>query len=77
MTIEYHKLKKSGGFLHWYDNGIPKSISKEYNEWLSKYEELSKHTCIWCGEKGEIDYNESWLEPLCDKCKKDIKEGRI
>lgn len=72
MIIEYWTLKKSGGFLHWYDNGIPKKIYKKYLKWLNKYTNKSKHTCIVCGKRGKIDYKEFWLEPLCKKCRKEI-----
>lgn len=49
---------------------MPTIISKDYNKWLKKYEELSKITCVSCGERGVIDYKKSWLEPLCESCNK-------
>lgn len=73
---DYHisQIKEKWGFIHWYANGVPITISKEYYQWESKYEELSKHTCLICGKPGEIDYNEYWLEPLCEECYKKFKE---
>ncbi|MFR3182189.1 MAG: hypothetical protein ACLTPN_00985 [Clostridia bacterium] len=70
------QIKEKWGFLHWYDNGVPASIYEEYNNWLNKYEELSKHTCIMCGEKGEL-IDKGWIMPLCLKCKEseDINEN--
>lgn len=69
---QYHivQIKEKWGFLHWYDNGVPNNIYKEYNEWLSKYEELSKKTCIFCGNPGNIIDN-GWILPLCKKCEED------
>lgn len=64
------QIKEKYGELRWYDNGVPKTISKEYCKWLTKYEELSKHTCLVCGKPGEIDYTQYWLTPLCDKHRK-------
>ena len=64
------QIKEKWGSLCWYDNGIPKNIYKEYNSWLNRYEELSKHTCIICGEQGELT-GKGLIVPLCEKCKKD------
>lgn len=63
-----HKSKKNGGMLCWYDNGVPDCIFKEYYEWLNKYEELSKHTCIMCGTSGELT-DSGGIMPLCEECK--------
>lgn len=65
------QIKEKYGYLRWYDNGVPVTISKEYYKWMAKYEELSKHICLICGEPGEIDYAQYWLMPLCDKCRKE------
>lgn len=64
---EIVQIKEKWGFLHWYDNGVPENIYNEYNEWLSKYEELSKHTCIVCGKPGKL-INSGWIIPLCKDC---------
>lgn len=63
------QIKEKYGFLRWYDNGVPEAIEDEYDEWLTKYEDLSKETCIMCGDKGKIDYEQYWLEPLCPECR--------
>lgn len=65
------QIKEKYGVLHWYDNGVPIIIINEYDKWLAKYEELSKHTCLICGKPGEIDYKQSWLMPLCKKHRKE------
>ena len=65
------QIKEKYGVLCWYDNGVPTIISNEYDKWLAKYEELSRHTCLICGKPGEIDYKQSWLMPLCKKHRKE------
>lgn len=77
MIILYQILKKNGGTLCWYDSAsnlnykIPGEIvSSNYLEWLNKYEELSKHTCICCGRKAEIINFHGWYEPICKKCQR-------
>ena len=61
------QIKEKYGQLRWYDTGVPTVISEQYDEVMQKYEELSEHTCTVCGKSGYIDYNDYWLEPLCDK----------
>lgn len=65
------QIKEKYGVLCWYDNGVPTGTSKEYDKWLAKYEELSKHICLVCGKPGEIDYTQYWLIPLCDEHRKE------
>lgn len=65
------EIKEKYGELSWYDGYVPFKVSKEYLRWLTKYKELSKHTCLICGEPGEIDYTQHWLIPLCDKHRKE------
>lgn len=76
-SYRIQQVKEKYGSLRWYDNGIPKDISNEYDKIIEKYTELSEHTCIICGKKGEIDYDNFWLEPLCKihylKMKKEFK----
>ena len=64
------QIKEKYGSLRWYDNGVPTNIINEYDKWLAKYEELSKHICLICGKPGKIDYTQYWLMPLCDKHRK-------
>lgn len=56
---------------------MPIDISEEFNKIIDKYTEMSMNTCIICGKKGKIDYNNFWLEPLCKihylKMKKEFK----
>lgn len=63
------QIKEKYGFLHWYDNGVPLSINDKMQDILKRYEEISKHTCLICGNFGEIDYTQYWLSPVCKKHK--------
>lgn len=57
--------------MRWYCGAIPKNIFEEHEKLLNKYEGISKRTCIMCGKQGKIDYKESYLLPMCDKCRKE------
>lgn len=76
---DYHitQIKEKYGRLCWYDNGAPEEIYDKICKIVDKYEEISKHTCLICGKKGEIDYNNSWLMPLCENCRKKEKDGNL
>ena len=69
FVYEYRitQIKEKYGQLRWYDNGVPQHISSLMSELLTEYEYKSSHTCMICGNKGEIDYNEYWLSALCTK----------
>lgn len=69
------QIKEKWGYLHWYDNGVPSDISKEFYEIINKYEEISMKTCIRCGKNGKIVNNRGWYEPLCEECKEMIKKS--
>ena len=60
--------KEKWGFWHLYDNGLPKEIFQEYNDILRKYENLSKHTCIYCGDENAKMTYCGWIFPCCKKC---------
>ena len=60
--------KEKWGYWHLYDNGIPSEISKEYGEILRKYEELSTHTCMVCGDENAKMTYCGWIFPCCEKC---------
>ena len=61
------QVKEKYGRLCWYDNGVPESIWDKYHDWLDKYEDLSKKTCIICGKFG-VMRNSVWISPWCDEC---------
>ena len=57
------QIKEKYGFLHWYDGGN----TKEGYQVISKYEEISKRTCIYCGEPVTL-ISTGWISPYCDCC---------
>lgn len=61
------QIKEKFGELRWYDNGIPQYMYEEYYKWLDKYEELSRNTCIACGNKA-THMQKGWIVPLCNRC---------
>ena len=61
------QIKEEFGGLRWYDNGFPKEGSKEYFNWLHKYEDLSFKTCIECG-KPATRISKGWISPYCSDC---------
>lgn len=61
------QVKEKFGCLRWYDNGYPESIDDKYNAWLTKYEALSRETCICCGKPGKMRHD-GWISPWCDEC---------
>ena len=67
-----YQIKEKWGILRWYDNGFPEEGYKEYSKWLRRYENLSEHTCIFCGEPAKY-LTEGWIAPICKACVE--KEG--
>ncbi len=63
------QIKEKFGALCWYDNGAPDSIYRELQDIIYKYEEISKHTCIWCGRPA-TKISLGWISPWCDNCAK-------
>lgn len=64
------QIKEKYGMLRIYDAGC---TEKWYREILPKYVELSKHTCILCGEPAQW-ISRGWISPYCDKCAREISE---
>lgn len=58
------QIKEKFGGLRWYDN----ANTKEIQEIIRKYEEISFKTCINCGEPAEC-ISTGWISPYCNKCK--------
>lgn len=57
------EIKEKYGGLRWYDYGAP----AEVEEIIEKYEQLSYHTCMLCGEYVEEVHSNISIT-LCDKC---------
>ena len=63
---EVVEIKEKYARLEWYGGLLTEEISKEYMEWLKKYETLSTQTCQVCGEKGKIEnIGGGWLACVC------------
>lgn len=58
------QIKEKFGTLRWYDNGSPDGC---VNNIISKYEDISYHTCIVCG-KPATKISKGWISPYCDNC---------
>lgn len=63
------QIKEKFGQLRWYDNCGSEMLWKV----ISKYEDLSKYTCIECGNKGKVRKLFGWISPYCDDCYKKVK----
>lgn len=60
------QIKEKYSGLRWYDNGVPKSIYKEFSELIDKYERLSERTCVQCGNPA-TKISVGWICPWCDE----------
>ena len=56
------QIKEKWGELCWYDA----CASKEVHEIIEKYENISRNTCIVCGEPA-TKISDGWISPFCDK----------
>lgn len=61
------QIKEKFGELRWYDDDFPEKGYEEYDEWLTKYEDLSKITCIRCGEPAKY-LTTGCILPVCESC---------
>ena len=59
------QIKEKWGYLHWYDNGVPKDCN--VYDIIHKYAELSYKTCGECG-KPATKLSKGWIYPYCDDC---------
>ena len=57
------QVKEKFGQLRWYGNIYTDALIQT----LSKYENLSKHTCIKCGAEA-TKISVGWVSPWCDEC---------
>ena len=56
------QIKEKFGELRWYDEFSTQDIQNI----ISKYEDISRHTCIVCG-KPATKMSTSWICPFCDE----------
>lgn len=57
------QIKEKWGYLHWYDA----FTTKEVQEVINKYEDISAKTCIVCGKPAKWK-TLGWVCPYCDDC---------
>lgn len=57
------QIKEKYGSIRWYGN----FCTQELNDIISKYENMSKRTCICCG-KPATRITTGWISPYCDNC---------
>lgn len=57
------QIKEKWGYLHFYYSGGGEKVQKV----ISRYEEISKRTCVGCG-KPATWRTTSWICPWCDDC---------
>lgn len=66
-------IKEKFGGLRWYDAGAP----KEVYDIITKYEQISYHTCIMCGKPATY-ISRGWISPYCSDCAYDREhDGNI
>lgn len=70
-TYLIDQIKEKFGELRWYDHGG----TRETDEIIEKYTELSRRTCKNCGAPA-TKISTGWISPWCDECAKKIK-GRL
>lgn len=60
------QVKEKFGALCWYDNAH--YDWEDYKKWYHKYEELSRYTCVDCGNLAEVIATGGWISPFCINC---------
>ena len=68
-TYRVSQVKEKYGTLRWYDA----HYSDRMEDILTKYEDISKYTCIICGKINVPVFDDGWISPFCIDCfKKNI-----
>jgi rubrerythrin len=66
------QIKEKFGELRWYGNYTSPELSKI----LAKYTELSRMTCMICGNTAKYVYT-PWIYPICDKCSEELEISEL
>ena len=61
------QIKEKWGTLRWYDNGVPSSISDEFDSIIRYYEDKSMLVCIHCGKPTKYIITSGWVEYICEE----------
>ena len=64
------QIKEKFGSLRFYIGSVP--TSSKIFQIINKYEELSRHTCMWCGAPAKTYDKNGWFITLCDNCKEKL-----
>jgi hypothetical protein len=64
-------IKEKFGGLRFYTGGA----TQEVHDIISKYERMSYHICILCGQKA-TKISRGWISPYCNACAKEINNNR-
>ena len=66
------QVKEKFGELRWYDDsGVPGKFLSEYYDLLDKYRDISRRTCVRCGQPAQY-MTTGWIIPICKKCADEI-----
>ena len=68
-TYQVLEVKEKYGELRWYDT----CAGKEKEDVITKYEHISRHTCIFCGKINVPIFDDGWVCPYCIDCFKDFR----
>lgn len=60
------QIKEKYGSIRIYHTGCPSDIYNKVEAVISKYENISYHTCCVCGEPA-TEYSKDWVLPYCSK----------
>lgn len=71
---EVLQIKEKFGGLRWYEGCVPQEMYAEHNDLIQKYEEMSYHTCVICGNAAEIP-KKIYDQPVCDECRDNLKKN--
>ena len=76
FEIEYEvlQIKEKFGGLRWYEGRVQQDMYPEHSDLIDKYEKISYHTCIVCGNAAEVPKRIYDL-PICDECRDNLKRS--
>ncbi|MCD8376210.1 MAG: hypothetical protein LUD69_04650 [Oscillospiraceae bacterium] len=63
------QAKEKYGCLRWYDYGG----NSETDEIICKYEDISEHTCVYCGAPA-TKMSQGYIAPWCDACAEEYQQ---
>ncbi len=69
-TYRVVQVKEKYGTLRWYDTGYYGRM----DDILTKYEDISKYTCLVCGKINVPVFDDGWISPFCPECYKKQRE---